>query len=64
MGDDILLDTRDPTKEFSGFLAVNGVALRARRSALHALIGPSGAEKTTVFNLLTRFHTATRGVIL
>ncbi len=64
MGDDILLETRDLTKEFSGFLAVNGVALRVRRGALHALIGPNGAGKTTVFNLLTRFHTATRGVIL
>jgi branched-chain amino acid transport system ATP-binding protein len=64
MGDDIILETRDLTKEFSGFLAVNGVALRVRRGALHALIGPNGAGKTTVFNLLTRFHTATRGVIL
>jgi branched-chain amino acid transport system ATP-binding protein len=64
MGDDILLETRDLTKEFSGFLAVNGVALRVRRGALHALIGPNGAGKTTVFNLLTRFHAATRGVIL
>jgi branched-chain amino acid transport system ATP-binding protein len=64
MGEDILLETRDLTKEFSGFLAVNGVALRVRRGALHALIGPNGAGKTTVFNLLTRFHTATRGVIL
>ena len=64
MGEDILLETRNLTKEFSGFLAVNDVALRVRRGTLHALIGPNGAGKTTVFNLLTRFHTATRGVIL
>ncbi len=64
MGDDILLETRNLTKEFSGFLAVNDVALRVRRGAIHALIGPNGAGKTTVFNLLTRFHPATRGVIL
>jgi len=64
MGEDILLETRNLTKEFAGFLAVNDVALRVRRGAIHALIGPNGAGKTTVFNLLTRFLPATRGVIL
>jgi branched-chain amino acid transport system ATP-binding protein len=64
MSEDILLETRGLTKEFAGFVAVNDVSLRVRRGAIHALIGPNGAGKTTVFNLLTRFHPATRGVIL
>ncbi len=64
MPDEILLETRGLTKEFAGFVAVNDVSLRVRRGAIHALIGPNGAGKTTVFNLLTRFHPATRGVIL
>jgi len=64
MANDILLETRDLSREFSGFLAVNNVALRVRRGTIHALIGPNGAGKTTVFNLLTRFLDPTRGIIL
>src|SRR5512147_783541 len=52
---DILLETRGLTRDFSGFIAVNAVDLRVRRGSIHALIGPSGAGKTTLFNLLTRF---------
>jgi branched-chain amino acid transport system ATP-binding protein len=62
-GDDILV-TEKLTKEFHGFVAVNGVDLRVKRGTIHALIGPNGAGKTTVFNLLTRFQPATRGRIL
>ena len=62
--EDILLETRNLTKEFAGFVAVNDVSLRVRRGSIHALIGPNGAGKTTFFNLLTRFHPATRGTIL
>jgi branched-chain amino acid transport system ATP-binding protein len=64
MPDDLILETRDLTKEFAGFVAVNNVSLRVRRGTIHALIGPNGAGKTTVFNLLTRFHPVTRGTIL
>jgi branched-chain amino acid transport system ATP-binding protein len=51
------------TKEFAGFVAVNGVNLRVKRGAIHALIGPNGAGKTTCFNLLTKFLQPTRGRI-
>src|SRR5512140_1742494 len=64
MNDETILETEDLTKEFAGFVAVNGVSLRVRRGSIHALIGPNGAGKTTVFNLLTRFLPATRGSIL
>ena len=63
MGDDIILETRDLTKEFAGFVAVNGVDLRVVRGTIHALIGPNGAGKTTCFNLLTKFLNPTRGQI-
>jgi branched-chain amino acid transport system ATP-binding protein len=63
MADDVILETEDLTKEFRGFLAVNGVRLRVRRGAIHALIGPNGAGKTTCFNLLTHFLAPTRGRI-
>src|SRR5512139_1659882 len=64
MADDIILQTRGLTKEFKGFVAVNGVDLQVRRGTIHALIGPNGAGKTTCFNLLTHFLTPTRGQIL
>ena len=61
---DIILETRALTKEFKGFVAVDGVNLRVKRGDIHALIGPNGAGKTTCFNLLTKFLTPTRGTIL
>jgi branched-chain amino acid transport system ATP-binding protein len=60
---DTILETAGLTKEFRGFVAVNGVALSVQRGTIHALIGPNGAGKTTCFNLLTKFLQPTRGVI-
>jgi len=60
---DIILETRDLTKEFKGFIAVKDVSLKVRRGSIHALIGPNGAGKTTCFNLLTHFLEPTRGQI-
>ncbi len=61
---DVILETRDLTKEFKGFTAVDGVALKVKRGSIHALIGPNGAGKTTVFNLLTKFLPVTGGSII
>jgi branched-chain amino acid transport system ATP-binding protein len=58
-----ILETRGLTKEFKGFVAVNGVDLKVRRGSIHALIGPNGAGKTTCFNLLTHFLDPTSGSI-
>jgi branched-chain amino acid transport system ATP-binding protein len=60
---DAILETEGLTKEFRGFVAVDGVALRVREGSIHALIGPNGAGKTTCFNLLTHFLVPTRGRI-
>src|SRR5476649_336044 len=64
MSSDIILETEDLTKEFAGFIAVNGVSLRVKRRTIHALIGPNGAGKTTCFNMLTKFLSPTRGRIV
>ena len=60
---DVILETSGLTREFSGFVAVNGVDLKVARGSIHALIGPNGAGKTTCFNLLTKFLQPTRGTI-
>jgi branched-chain amino acid transport system ATP-binding protein len=60
---DAILETKNLTKEFRGFVAVNGVDLRVERGEIHALIGPNGAGKTTCFNLLTKFLAPTSGSI-
>ena len=64
LSDDFILETEQLTKEFAGFVAVNGVNLRVARGTIHALIGPNGAGKTTCFNLLTKFLRPTRGRIV
>ena len=64
MSSEFILETRELTKEFKGFVAVNKVNLNVRRGSIHALIGPNGAGKTTCFNLLTKFLKPTSGQIL
>lgn len=60
---DVILQTRNLTKQFKGFAAVSDVNLDVEEGSIHALIGPNGAGKTTVFNLLTKFHAPTTGSI-
>src|SRR5438067_2616377 len=64
LADEFILETHGLTKEFAGFLAVREVNLRVERGKIHALIGPSGAGKTTCFNLLTKFLRPTKGRIV
>ncbi|NMM35956.1 MAG: ABC transporter ATP-binding protein [Glaciimonas sp.] len=61
---DVILETRNLTKQFKGFTAVDNVNLQVQRGHIHALIGPNGAGKTTCFNLLTKFLIPTTGHIL
>jgi branched-chain amino acid transport system ATP-binding protein len=61
--DDTIIETRSLSKSFGGFVAVNNVDLKIRRGSIHALIGPNGAVKTTLFNLLTKFLRPTQGQI-
>jgi branched-chain amino acid transport system ATP-binding protein len=58
-----ILESEGLTREFRGFVAVDGVNLKVEDGSIHALIGPNGAGKTTTFNLLTKFLQPTRGTI-
>jgi len=46
-----------------GANALCDVSLDASRGEVVAIVGPSGAGKTTIFNLIPRFYDATRGAI-
>ncbi len=50
---DIMLQTRNLTKQFGGLTAVNNVSLALRMGEIHAVIGPNGAGKSTLTNLLS-----------
>lgn len=58
-----LLETRELTKDFRGFRAVDGVALNVNAGVIHALVGPNGAGKTTLFNLISGFLKPSSGTI-
>ena len=45
----------------AGVEVLNGLSLEARRGEIVALVGPSGAGKTTVLNLIPRFYDVTGG---
>jgi branched-chain amino acid transport system ATP-binding protein len=56
-----IVETRDLSKSFAGYRAVDGVSLSIERGTIHAIIGPNGAGKTTFFNLLSGFVVPTSG---
>lgn len=60
---EFILETRDLSMAFRGFVAVDKVNLQVRQGHIHALIGPNGAGKTTCFNLLTKFLEPSAGQI-
>jgi branched-chain amino acid transport system ATP-binding protein len=59
-----MLEVRDVTKSFDGFLAVSGVSLVVPQGSISAIIGPNGAGKTTLFNLITGHLRPTDGRVV
>jgi branched-chain amino acid transport system ATP-binding protein len=58
------LETRNLTIQFGGLKAVADFNLHVPDGSITGLIGPTGAGKTTVFNMLTGVYRPTSGEIL
>ncbi|NNF99335.1 MAG: ABC transporter ATP-binding protein [Desulfobacteraceae bacterium] len=58
-----MLQVKSLTKNFDGFMAVNGAGLSLEKGQVIAVIGPNGAGKTTLFNLITGQLAPTSGTI-
>ena len=58
-----VLETRDLTIDFGGFVAINNVEFSLENREKHAIIGPNGAGKTTFFNLITGHLVPTKGSV-
>ena len=51
--DEVILQMKDITKEFSGVKALSDVNLSVRRGEVHAICGENGAGKSTLMNVLS-----------
>lgn len=60
---EVILETRDLSRDFGAFRAVDNVSINIRRGSITGLIGPNGAGKSTLFNLLTGTLSATTGEV-
>jgi ABC-2 type transport system ATP-binding protein len=56
-----MIETKDLSKKFGDFLAVDGVTLNVRAGQVLALLGPNGAGKTTTVRMLTSVLRPSRG---
>ena len=59
-----LLKIERLTMRFGGITAVNGLDLTVEAGQIFSLIGPTGAGKTTVFNVITGIYEPTEGRVL
>ncbi|WP_333860250.1 ABC transporter ATP-binding protein [Clostridium sp.] len=58
-----IIETKNLTKEFKGFKAVNNLNLTVKRGRVYGFLGPNGAGKSTTIRMLLALMTPTRGQI-
>ncbi|HUB44606.1 MAG TPA: ABC transporter ATP-binding protein [Acetobacteraceae bacterium] len=49
---------------FGGIVAVDSVSFDVRQGEVFSIIGPTGAGKTTIFNLISRIYTPSEGRLI
>ena len=60
---EMLLETRNLTKQYGHYQAVNGVSLHIKKGAIYGFIGRNGAGKTTCLKMISGLAEATDGEI-
>ena len=64
MTNDVILEVREVSMDFSGFVALDKVSLQVERRSMTAIVGPNGAGKTTLLNCMSGMYKPTGGSIL
>ena len=59
-----MIETKNLTKTFDNFTAVDSLDLKIETGEFFGLLGPNGAGKTTTISLLSTLHSPTKGEIL
>ncbi len=59
----VILESKNLTKRFEKFLAVDGVSLSLKEGEILGLLGPNGAGKTTTIQMLLGILTPTAGEV-
>ena len=59
-----MIETRNLTKTFDNFTAVDSLNLKIEKGEFCVIVGPSGAGKTTVLNILGGMDSCTRGSVI
>jgi ABC-2 type transport system ATP-binding protein len=58
---DLMIETRDLTKRFGKFTAVESLSLEVPAGSIYGFLGPNGAGKTTTMRMLTTLTRPTSG---
>ena len=59
-----ILEIKDVSRRFGGFVAVDRCSLSVERGGITGLIGPNGAGKSTLFNMVAGNLAPSSGKIL
>jgi len=63
MEQNVVLEMRDISKNFTGVRALSHVDFTLRKGEIHALMGENGAGKSTLIKVLTGVHEFESGTI-
>ncbi|MGC9167074.1 MAG: ATP-binding cassette domain-containing protein, partial [Thermoplasmata archaeon] len=58
---EIVIETKNLTKYFGDFIAVNNLNLKVFKGEIYGLLGPNGAGKTTTIKILVGLLKQTSG---
>lgn len=59
-----ILQLQNVVKRFGGITASNNITINVPEGSIYGIIGPNGADKTTLFNMITGVYDCTEGTVL